>query len=213
MDEASGPSRTPGETLRHEHRTISRVLGVLERLVERARRDEGFERESLRKCVDFFRNYADACHHAKEEDLLFPLLESQGIPREGGPIDVMLYEHRVARGLTRAMGDALDAEDGGSEERFCRTARTYVELLRHHISKEDGCLFPMGERCMSAADESDLREKFCEVGCQAFGGRKAEELERMADGLERLWPAGGVEAPVATEHRRASWCNQPWTPE
>ncbi|MHC4580077.1 MAG: hemerythrin domain-containing protein [Planctomycetota bacterium] len=179
---------TPSEMLRGEHRVIERVLGVLSGLVDRAGRGEGLETDSLSRCVEVFRHYADACHHAKEEDLLFPVLEARGVPREGGPIGVMLHEHTIARQLTKDMGEALADFSGGkgeAAERFCQTAGQYIELLRNHIHKEDNILFAMGDRVMSDEDQAALTDKFCAVDSGLFGGRRREEFERIADELER----------------------------
>ncbi len=41
--------------------------------------------EFFPKVVDFIRNFADRCHHGKEEDNLFPAMEKRGIPRQAGP--------------------------------------------------------------------------------------------------------------------------------
>jgi hemerythrin-like domain-containing protein len=48
---------------------------------------------TLEESVNFLRHFADECHHFKEEKLLFPLMEEDGIPREGEPIGMMLVEH------------------------------------------------------------------------------------------------------------------------
>jgi len=181
---------SPSDMLRTEHQVILRVIEVLRRLVDRSRQGGAFERGAFERCVEFFRLFADACHHAKEENLLFPVLEARGIPRENGPIGMMLYEHQIARALTKEMGeslDALDAEGDGAKERFERAAAQYIELLSNHIFKEDNVLFNMGDRVMNPDDRSTLSTRFCEVGCQSFGGKKREELERMADELEAEW--------------------------
>ena len=180
----------PSEVLRNEHKVILRVIDVLQRLVIRFEQGNGFEKASLRRCVEFFRHFADACHHAKEEDLLFPALEQRGMPRDGGPIGVMLYEHTLARGFTKSMAEALDAcdaGDAGGEGRFCEAAKEYIELLTNHIGKEDNCLFPMGDNELTDDDQRSLCTKFCEVGCRTFGGRSREQLEVVADELEAQW--------------------------
>ena len=180
----------PSSVLKNEHRIIERVLGVLERLVIRSERGDGFEVEALKQCVTFFRLFADACHHAKEEDLLFPVLERCGIPRDGGPIGVMLHEHTQAREFTRRMGEALSAFEAGDEDGrtgFRAAARDYLDLLPNHIHKEDNILYNMGDRVMSDEDQQGLSREFCSVGCREFGGKKREELEAMADSLESRW--------------------------
>jgi len=181
---------TPTAELTREHTVIQRVLAVLERLVARARRGDGFEAESLASAVEFFRLFADACHHAKEEDLLFPVLEARGIPREGGPIGVMLEEHRLARGYTREMAEALVARDTDretGERRFLSAADNYLELLTHHIFKEDNVLFRMGDQVMTERDRQKLGLGFCDVGCKSFDGKTREQLEAIADSLDTLW--------------------------
>lgn len=182
---------TPSGVLRGEHRVIERVLDVLAELVGHSDRGEGHETDSLSRCVEFFRHYADACHHAKEENLLFPVLEARGVPREGGPIGVMAHEHKIARQLTKEMGEALAGFSAGTREaaaRFCQTAKQYIELLRNHIHKEDNILFAMGDRVMSDEDQESPTGKFCEVDSGLFGGKRRLELERIADELERQWP-------------------------
>ncbi len=186
------PDATASAVLKDEHKVILRVIRVLNTLAERSKSGNGLEVESLEQCVEFFRYFADACHHAKEEDLLFPVLESRGVPNEGGPIGVMLYEHTIARKLTAQMGECIEAFEAGdaeAEARFRDAAGQYVELLTNHIYKEDNILFNMGDQVMTAEDQSDLCGKFCEVGCRSFGGRKREELEAIADKLEVRWPA------------------------
>jgi hemerythrin-like domain-containing protein len=190
MSSEPGGAR-PSAELSREHRVIERVLRVLQHLVGRAERGEGFEPEPLGKCVRFFRLFADACHHGKEEDLFFPMLEQRGIPREGGPIGMMLSEHKLARELTRKMGDALEQFERGdadAQSRFCRTAREYLELLHQHIFKEDNVLFRMADGVISDDDRRTLCAKFGEVGCRAFEGQRREELERLADELSEQWP-------------------------
>jgi hemerythrin-like domain-containing protein len=181
----------PSTTLKNEHQVILRTLVVLERLANRSDSGDGFEHEAFAKAVEFLKLFADACHHAKEEDLLFPALEARGIPREGGPIGVMLYEHTVSRGFVSEMGQALEAHatgDTGAADRFVAAARSYISLLRDHINKEDNVLYMIGDNVMTEDDQATLCSKFCEVGCKTFGGKKREELERIADELETAWP-------------------------
>lgn len=188
---SSNDSEMPSAVLRAEHQVILRVIQVLQYLVQRSKDGPVFDREALGLCVEFFRLFADACHHAKEEDLLFPALESRGIPREGGPIGVMLHEHQLARGYTRQMGEALEAFDRGDAsavKRFQGVAEQYVDLLSNHIFKEDNVLFTMGDRVLTNGDQDRLCSQFCEAGCRAFGGKGRDELEEIANALGARFP-------------------------
>lgn len=176
--------------LKGEHRLIERVLLVLRRLVDRAKAGDGFEIEALTRCVEFVRSFADSCHHGKEEDLFFPVLESRGIPRDGGPIGVMLQEHQLAREYTAEMGHALSAVvagDRAAEESFLKAAERYLDLLHHHILKEDNVLFTLGEEVLTSEDECSLCAGFSEQDCGSFGGWTRAGLEQLAHELETEW--------------------------
>lgn len=84
----------PTDILKEEHVLILEMLRVIEAMCAKMDKGERPDIASLEKMIDFIRNFADKCHHAKEEKLLFPALEKAGIAREGGPVGVMLHELR-----------------------------------------------------------------------------------------------------------------------
>jgi len=181
---------TPSEILILEHDTIKRVLAVLQNLARRARDGDGWEIDSFRSCVEFFRNFADAFHHAKEEDLLFPALENRGIPRDGGPIAVMLMEHVRGREFVKQIADALEGvqnEDEAAREQLLHAADEFFGLLPHHIYKEDNILYPMGDNVLTEEDQGKLHTQYCEVASRTFGDKSPEELKMIADELEERW--------------------------
>ncbi len=149
---------SPMEVLKNEHRVIERVLDAMEKQLERPV-DAGFYRDA----IDFLRNFADGCHHAKEENELFPVLESAGIPREHGPIGCMLDEHEMGRALIRKIANNLDAAAQGDAEAgsILRNAATaYIRLLRQHIDKEDNVLFVMADRVLGPEEQELMRGAF-----------------------------------------------------
>ena len=111
---------------------------------------------------EFFAEFADRCHHAKEEDLFFPLLKERGIPEQGGPIGVMLHEHDMGRDCVRRMRESAQGEslDG---DKFAAAAKEFIPLLRQHIFKENNVLFKMAESILSENDDAELDEQFSEV--------------------------------------------------
>ena len=100
------------ELLSDEHRVIERVLAVVEKLA--AAPVEG-RLDSWKQALDFIRHFADGCHHLKEEKVLFPAMEEHGIPRDGGPIGMMLMEHEEGRGYVRTMMAALTLAEARNE--------------------------------------------------------------------------------------------------
>jgi hemerythrin-like domain-containing protein len=163
--------------LRHEHEVFLRALVVLEGLGRGLEAGRPVDRDALAWLIEFFRTFTDRCHHGKEEQHLFPALERRGIPRDGGPIGVMLREHEHGRGLLRAMGQA----DGGV---VAEAIRGYAALLRAHIDKENGILFPLAERILGAAEQRALASAFDAVEHQVVGPGIHERLLAKLDELE-----------------------------
>ncbi len=155
----------PTDVLKHEHRIIERMLKVLERACEKFERGEAVPLSIFHEGVNFVRTFADQCHHRKEENTLFPVLEQNGIPREG-PIGVMLVEHDQGRGYIRELSNALqqlEKGDASAKQKVLDNTRAYIQLLNGHIWKEDNVLFMMADQVLSEADQERLMEKFEEV--------------------------------------------------
>lgn len=154
---------TPTSVLSDEHRVIEIVLDCLERMSAQAQESGRLDGESAATALDFLRNFADRCHHGKEEDLLFPALTEKGMPREHGPVGVMLHEHELGRALIRGMAEQIEGAAAGEATAvgsFAENAAGYVELLRAHIQKEDQILFPMATQFLSETEQHDLLAAF-----------------------------------------------------
>ena len=176
------------EDLMTEHRAIERMLAVLDAAAGRIEAGEKVRAGLFREAVDFVRNFADRCHHGKEEENLFPRLEQRGVPSSGGPIGVMLFEHEEGRGLIGAIDAALDAYERGdaaAARTIAQSARAYVELLRGHIWKEENVLFPMADQVLNAEDQGDLAERFERIETEVMGPGVHERYHELLDALER----------------------------
>jgi hemerythrin-like domain-containing protein len=142
----------PIDTLMAEHRIIEKVLDALELAAERKMPVSFYER-----ALDFCVAFADKCHHGKEEERLFPVLETHGIPREMGPIGVMCDEHVLGRGHIARMREQLRL---GRRDALCKESLAYVALLRDHIRKEDEVLFQMARQVMPRDEVQRLAGAF-----------------------------------------------------
>ncbi len=174
------------EILTHEHRIIEQVLNSLDALVQRARLDGVLDKSSALEAINFFHNFADRCHHGKEEELLFPALEKKGMPRSGGPIGVMLMEHDSGRALIAEMREAAKTYGGGDKEaggKWAKAAMSYSRLLRDHIAKENNILFVMAERLLTPTEQEQLAAGFDAIEIQKMGEGTHERLHRMMDSL------------------------------
>ena len=180
----------PTEELKQEHQGILLMLRILDRIAANLESGEGGDVEHLEQIVEFFRVFADRCHHGKEEDLLFPAMEKRGIPKEGGPIGVMLMDHEEGRGYVRGMANALVMHKTGATsalKEFARNARSYIGLLTQHINKEYQVLFPMGQRVLPQDVQTELARGFEKIEIDRIGEGTHEKFHKLLKKLEEIY--------------------------
>ena len=166
-----------------EHELIERGLSLLEKSVELIETGKSVPVDFAGWAPGFFSQFADKCHHAKEEDLLFPLLKERGIPEEGGPIGVMLHEHVLGRSCVRRMREACESEEFDSAK-FAAAANEFIPLLRQHIFKENNVLFQMAGKVLNEADDAELDAKFKQVEQERELAGMRERFESEVSGWE-----------------------------
>lgn len=181
----------PTDVLKNEHRSIELMLSVLQKACAKLESNQPVELTDLDGLLDFFRGFADRCHHMKEERLLFPALEQAGFPRDAGPVAVMLHEHTVGRAHIGTMSDALSKMKAGEMEaslKFVGVAKEYVALLSEHISKEDNILFPMADARLGGEVQANLLREFDRVEREEIGESKHEQYHLLISRLRVKYP-------------------------
>lgn len=181
---------TPTDQLKDEHQGILLMLRILEKVCSKIDARESVNPDHLEGIVEFFRVFADRCHHGKEEDLLFPEMEKSGISREHGPIGVMLMEHDQGRAYVRAMGEAVAGYKKGDVSalsEFSKNARNYITLLTQHINKENNILFPMGEKAIPEKKQEELVEAFEDLERKKIGEGTHEAFHKLLNQLQEIY--------------------------
>ena len=181
---------TPTDELKEEHQGILLMLKILEKVCAKLEAKEKVDPDHLERIVEFFRVFADKCHHGKEEDLLFPEMEKSGVPKERGPIGVMLIEHDQGRAFVKGMGEAATRyKKGGSTglAEFTKNARDYIALLTQHINKENNILFPMGDRAISREKQGELVEAFETLEREKIGAGTHEKFHQLLHHLQEVY--------------------------
>ncbi|MCP3902269.1 MAG: hypothetical protein GY715_01425 [Planctomycetes bacterium] len=181
--------------LREEHQVILRVLGCFEIALREAREADAVDLATFEKFVEFFRGFADRCHHCKEEDRLFPVLVSAGIPKEGGPIGCMLAEHEQARAYVASIAERLEPAAGGDAAAIqfvLDQGELYLDLLRAHIAKEDNILFNMADGVLDGPAVEGLARAYGEEQAAPEYCRNLERCRAVAGELADRY---GVGAP------------------
>jgi len=171
-----------------EHHLIERMIAALKTAVDRLESGEDVPAELFLQAVDFIRNFADRTHHAKEEDILFRLMEERGIPREGGPVGVMLTEHDYGRQFNRGLEEAAQRLQNGDKSAvpdIISNARGYAQLLTDHIYKENNILYPMGNHVFTTEDQQFLSQEFERVDKESIGEDTIRKYRQMVDEMEK----------------------------
>jgi hemerythrin-like domain-containing protein len=193
----------PTDILSNEHRVIEQVLNCLDKMTQICQSQHTLDPQSAKDAVDFFRNFADRCHHGKEEVHLFPAMEARGFARDCGPTGVMLYEHEQGRKFVSRMAESIDAAahgDPAAQKEFIFNAQEYINLLREHIQKEDHCLFAMANSAFTEQDQQKLLAAFENVEGQEIGPAVHEKYLKIADDLAARYGVPLVQCTKTPAH-------------
>ena len=175
------------EDLKNEHQAILSSLQILDAVARRLDKGLDVQRRDIHDFIGFLREFADKCHHGKEEGILFPALTNAGIAEKGSPIGVMLSEHAKGRELIKEMDAAVSGKE--DHERFTHAAKEYSNLLQAHIAKENDTLFPAAEKVLTAPQLDQIYEAFEQHEEKVIGAGRHEELHAMLKRLRQKYPS------------------------
>lgn len=153
---------TATKNLENDHVHILKLINVMEHVTH----TENPEISHIELIVNIVRNFADGIHHAKEENIFFPLLGERGFSPTQGPVAVMLHEHVEGRKYVKGIDDNIKLYKEGNNSALIdvfSNMNRYAALLRNHISKENNILFKMADNVLSESDQRDLLTRFAEA--------------------------------------------------
>ena len=180
---------SPTTQLSEEHKLVLLVVEAMEREVAAIERDDRVHADRVAEMVDFTRNFTDGCHHAKEEKILFPLLEERDGPSRG-TVSVLLSEHEGGRMAMRAIDDALPHvdTDAAARKTVAKSLADYAYVLRLHINKEDTLLFPRADEVLVGDDRRRLTAEFARVEEEETRSGAHERYHKLAHDLAAFDP-------------------------
>lgn len=150
QEELLAPAWHPIGILMAEHRELLRIVEHLKHAVESG------DPQALAHVRAHLRESEK--HYLREENVLFPVLEKQGIVE---PPRVMWSEHQEIRAIKKEIQTAEGA-------RLKELATTLGETLALHFFKENRILFPAALRVVPEGEWSRLRAQFDEIGYCCF---------------------------------------------
>ena len=152
----------PTDILKAEHQDVLQKLDTLADVINRLHEKAAIA-APLKDLTTFF-NTDFWTHFAKEEEALFPELE-KFIPRDAGPLGVMLAEHedlrRTNAEIQRVTGDYLRDSDNAQARTVLQNQGThFITVLRDHINKENNILFMMADMHLDQEQVRSVLERF-----------------------------------------------------
>jgi hemerythrin-like domain-containing protein len=187
------------ESMMQEHELIVEVLASLQAMSEKLASAAAVSRQDVADFGRFFRDFADKCHHGKEEDRLFVKMVEAGFAQDSGPVAVMLAEHDAGRQEVRgllAIGNGHGSLSAQERARVIQYASQFVPLLYAHIQKENNILYPMAQNTISP-EEFQLLDQSCEAFDEEVGGQiNVAELKQLATSLTLRYPAEAARLAV-----------------
>ena len=174
---------TATETLKREHQIILMVLEVAANEAHLIKKKGEIHSDILEKLVEFFQNFADRCHHAREERFLYERMRLRGVPVENGPIGVMLMEHDEGRDYVLAIAKVIPQAENNDPQAVLEVAEyllDYVEMKRVHIDREDNIFYPMADRVLTSQDQQELAEAFKKIETEEIGSGAYEKYHQLA---------------------------------
>jgi len=180
---------TPTEILKHEHKIVLLILAAAEREGTAIRDGKSFQVDRLEQMMDFFRNFVDRCHHAKEERFLFPTMKEKSRLFYGDQVAMLLNDHKEGRLKVRDMTEVLPraaAGDRTAKAALAESMLSYVALLRKHIvDREDGQFFPSADRTLTVTEQQQMTADFDRIETEELSDGVHEKYHQLAHDLTK----------------------------
>jgi len=177
---------TATQNLENDHKYILRLINVMELMTENKVTSIG----DIEEVINLIQKFADGFHHAKEENLLFPLLSQKGFSPEQGPVAVMLNEHIQGRNFVNGMANQLlqiKQNESFDYSPVYENMAGYAELLRSHIAKENNVLFRMADNVLSESEQKELIKEFDAIETLLPSGQTFSDWLFRIEHLEKIY--------------------------
>ncbi len=175
------------QQLNSEHEDLSKLLDLLDREVALLAAGERPDYDLIAAVIDYCLEYPDAVHHPKE-DLIYGILKSRNaeLARVVGDLE---EEHRRIGAMTRDVAEAVRqvlAEELVDRKSVHILTRNFVNAYRHHISLEEGHVFPAAKKVLSKDDWAAIDARLEHREDPLFGDAVADRFRTLRDNIDGL---------------------------
>jgi hemerythrin-like domain-containing protein len=175
----------PVALLMNEHGIIRLMVDSVKKRVEETSNPpkQKLTTEFVDIAVDFFKIYADRCHHGKEENILFrELAKKQISPEHRKMMDELITEHIYARETADALVEANKKYRKGKSEALDEIQdrlKQLVEFYPNHIEKEDTRFFYPSMEYFSEQELDSMVEEFLRFDANVIHIKYIETVENL----------------------------------
>ena len=149
--------------LTEEHELLKRLVNALERAVKRIEAGENVPGDLLAGLVTALSDDLENTHMAKEEHVLFPYLDTHGLPRSLAVVNALSSQHQLVRAhgqnLRKLCARYVDG-DGKVRADIVLLAREFIALFREHVRIEESYFYALADQVVSPEDDLSLRTRF-----------------------------------------------------
>jgi hemerythrin-like domain-containing protein len=176
------------EILREEHVILERVLVTLDIAAVGAAHQKEVRPGFFIDAYGFVLDFTEGFHFKKEEDFLFRLLVSKGLPVDGGEIGSLLADHQQSHRYIRAMLEAArqwEAENELARSEVIWATSGYTSLLHSHITRENNVLFNLVAQETTREEQKALAEAFEKFNILDTGEHLHDKYLKVAVAMEK----------------------------
>ena len=173
------------DELTKEHDAVRIMLDIMNGMALQLEQDNTIEQKHIFGAVEFAQVFVDSCHHSKEEDFLFPVLQQAG--KKVSLMQELLGEHEQGRRLIKDLKEKA-ADISADSKKIQSVISEYTVLIDRHIEKENNDLFAEAEaeECLSNIRDAELYKEFERIEQEEVGEGRHEEFHALLKELSEL---------------------------
>jgi len=174
---AIAPEGHPIHILMEEHKVLETYAGELVKAAKEIKKAGGYvaaeaAMKQYRHLVEHFKR--SESHYVREENVLFPHLEKQGITK---PPAFMWEQHNQIRDLEKVLYSLKeDMPFNEFSTQLGEIATSLADMLAGHFDRENQVLFPAALRVIDEEEWPGIRQEFDDLGYCCFTPDKARAV-------------------------------------
>ena len=172
-----------------EHQNLWRIAITIDQVADEMEAGSKVDPAFFSAIFDYIEQFMDGCHHAKEDEFLFPALRQRS-PEAAAIIDRLQVEHRNGPAVLKSLREQLAATVIGtaSNAEFAEALRTYTQNLKAHIRTEEKDAMPLARELLTAEDWALIDKAFLDNNDPLFGDQAAAEFRQLFHRIVSLAP-------------------------